>query len=95
MIDPQMRPALAAKARLRKDARSGRYLLLYPERGMELNATGVEIVRLCDGQATVHEIVEALVRRYAPTPSDVIEAEVLRFLGALQDRALLARDGQR
>ena len=45
MIDPQMRPTLAAKARLRKDVRSGRYLLLYPERGMELNATGVEIVR--------------------------------------------------
>ena len=94
MIDPQMRPTLAAKARLRKDARSGRYMLLYPERGMELNATGVEIVRLCDGQATVGEIVATLARRYASTPSDVIESEVLSFLGALQDRALLARDGQ-
>ena len=37
---------------------------------------------------------EALVQRYASTPSHVIEAEVLSFLGALQDRALLARDGQ-
>jgi coenzyme PQQ biosynthesis protein PqqD len=94
VIDPQMRPMLAAKARLRKDAQSGRYLLLYPERGMELNATGVEIVRLCDGQATVSEIVERLVRRYAPTRSDVVESEVLSFLDALQARALLARDGQ-
>lgn len=94
MIDPEMRPALAAKARLRHDARSGRYLLLYPERGMELNATGLEIVKLCNGQATVSEIIETLVRRYAPAPSDVIESEVLSFLGALQDRALLARDGQ-
>ena len=89
-----MRPTLAAKARLRKDAQTGRYLLLYPERGMELNATGVEIIRLCDGQTTIHEIVESLVRRYASTPSDVIEAEVLSFLGALHDRALLAGDGQ-
>ena len=94
MIDPAMRPALAAKARLRHDARSGRYLLLYPERGMELNATGLAIVELCNGQATVSEIIETLVRRYAPAPSDVIESEVLSFLGALQDRALLARDGQ-
>jgi coenzyme PQQ biosynthesis protein PqqD len=94
VIDPEMRPTLAAKARLRKDARSGRYLLLYPERGMALNATGVEIVRLCDGQATVSEIVERLVLRYAPTPSGVIESEVLSVLGALQDRALLARDGR-
>lgn len=95
MIDPGMRPALAAKARLKKDAHSGRYLLLYPERGMELNATGVEIVRLCDGTATVSEIVGTLVRRYASTPPQVVESEVLTFLGALQDRALLARDGRR
>lgn len=94
MIDRQMRPALAAKARLRKDAQSGRYLLLYPERGMELNATGVEIVRLCDGQATVGEIVDTLARRYTSAPSGVIESEVLSFLGALEERALLARDGQ-
>jgi coenzyme PQQ biosynthesis protein PqqD len=94
VIDPQMRPTLAAKARLRKDVRSGRYLLLYPERGMDLNATGVEVVRLCDGQTTVSEIVETLARRYASTPSDVVESEVLSFLGALQDRALLAGDGQ-
>jgi len=94
VIDPKMRPALAPKARLRKDARSGRYLLLYPERGMELNATGVAIVQLCDGQATVSEIVDALVRRYVSTPSSVIESEVFSVLGALQARALLARDGQ-
>lgn len=94
MIDPEMRPALAAKARLRKDARSGQYLLLYPERGMELNRTGVEIVRLCDGQATVREIVDSLARRHASTPAAVIESEVLAFLGALQERALLARNGQ-
>jgi coenzyme PQQ biosynthesis protein PqqD len=91
VIDPQMRPALAAKVRLRKDSQTGRYLLLYPERGMELNATGVEIVKLCDGQATVSDIVAALVSRYPTTPSDVVESEVLSFLGALQERALLAR----
>ena len=99
-----MRPMLAAKARLRKDAKSGRYLLLYPERGMELNATGVEIVKLCDGQTTVGEIIDALVRRYASTPPAVVESEVFSFLGALEERALLergvaasggvARDGQ-
>lgn len=111
MIDRQMRPVLASKARLRKDGKTGRYLLLYPERGMELNATGVEIVRLCDGQSTVSDIVAALAGRYVSTPPDIVETEVLSFLGALQERALLdlgrsasadtaasggvARDGQR
>jgi len=89
MIDAELRPTLAAKARLRKDGKSGRYLLLYPERGMELNATGVEIVRLCTGQVTVAEIVAAIAQRYAATPANVIEREVLGFLGALRDRALL------
>jgi coenzyme PQQ biosynthesis protein PqqD len=89
VIDAQMRPTLASKARMRQDGKSGRFLLLYPERGMELNATGVEIIRLCKGELTVSEIVETLVRRYAPTPSNVIEAEVLSFLTALQDRALV------
>ena len=95
MIDRTTRPTLAAKARLRKDTRSGRYLLLSPERGMELNATGVEIVRLCNGQITVAEIVDTLARRYASAPAGSIEAEVLSFLGALEDRALLAGDGPR
>lgn len=90
MIDRQMQPKLAAKARLRKDAKSGRHLLLYPERGMELNATGVAILELCDGQATVSDIVETLARRYATTPAELVESEVLSFLGALQARALLA-----
>jgi hypothetical protein len=57
---------------------------------MELNATGVAILELCNGQVTVAEIIETLVRRYAPTPSSVIQTEVVTFLGALQDRALLA-----
>lgn len=90
MIDLEMRPSLASKARLRKDRQTGRSLLLYPERGMELNATGVAILELCNGQVTVAEIIETLVRRYAPTPSSVIQTEVVTFLGALQDRALLA-----
>jgi pyrroloquinoline quinone biosynthesis protein D len=91
VIDRQMRPKLAAKARLRRDARSGRHLLLYPERGMELNATGVAILELCDGQATVSDIIATLVRRYATTPPAVVESEVLAFLAALHARALLDR----
>jgi pyrroloquinoline quinone biosynthesis protein D len=83
------RPTLAAKARLRKDSKSGRYLLLYPERGMELNATGAEILQLCTGEATVAEIIETLAQRHAPTPRGRIEQEVHAFLGALRDRALL------
>jgi coenzyme PQQ biosynthesis protein PqqD len=90
MIDPGDRPRLAAKARLRKDKKSGRVLLLYPERGMELNATGSDIVELCTGEITVAQIVDSLTGRYAPAPRDTIEREVFAFLEVLQQRALLA-----
>ena len=36
MIATDARPRLAAKARLRFDRKTSRYLLLYPERGLEL-----------------------------------------------------------
>lgn len=90
MIDLELRPSLASKARLRKDRHSGRVLLLYPERGMELNGSAAAIVELCTGQVTVNQIIDTLAERYAPTPRDAIAREVLQFLSALEERALLA-----
>ena len=36
------RPRLAPKVRLRWDRKDGRYMLLYPERGLVLNATAAD-----------------------------------------------------
>lgn len=89
MIAPEARPCLAPKARLRHDKKTDRYLLLYPERGMQLNATAADIVQLCTGEHTVAEIIERLAQKYAPQPREVIEREVHTFLNALSERALL------
>ena len=89
MITAETRPRLAAKARLRYDRRSERYLLLYPERGLVLNPTAVDIVRLCTGDHTVGAIVERLAEKYATQPRAVIEREALTFLGTMSDRGLL------
>ncbi len=88
-MTPDVRPRLAPKVRLRHDAKTGRDLLLWPERGMQLNPTAADIVRLCTGERTVAEIVAQLTAKYAPQPSEVIEREVLSFLTALTERALL------
>ena len=91
MPDPiarDSRPRLAAKARLRYDRKDERYMLLYPEKGLVLNATGTDIVRLCTGEHTVGSIVDQLAAKYgqdAPT----VEREVMTFLGALAERGLL------
>jgi coenzyme PQQ biosynthesis protein PqqD len=87
-IPPEARPRLAAKARLREDRASGRTLLLYPERGLALNVTGEEVLRLCDGQRTVAAIAETLAARHG-AERDAVLAEVTAFLAALADRGLL------
>ena len=89
MISTESRPRLAAKARLRYDRRSERYLLLYPERGLVLNPTALDTLRLCTGELTVGAIIEQLVARYATQPREVIEREVLAFLGGMAERGLV------
>jgi len=89
MMTPESRPRLAAKARLRFDRPSQRYLLLYPERGLALNPTAAEILKLCTGHHTVRDIVERLAATYADQPQDVMQREVLAFLGTMMDRGLV------
>ena len=89
VISAEARPRLAAKARLRWDRRGRRYMLLYPERGLELNATGADVVRLCTGERTVRAIVDELSVAYAPQPRDAVERDVLAFLARLAERGLI------
>lgn len=89
MISVESRPRLASKARLRFDRKSGRHMLLYPEKGLVLNPTAADIVQLCTGEHTVGAIVERLVEKYATQPREVIEGEVMEFLTAMADRGLV------
>lgn len=87
-ISRDSRPKLAAKARLRYDRKAERHMLLYPERGLVLNATGTDVLQLCTGEHTVGAIVDQLAAKYgqdAPT----VEREVMTFLTALTERGLV------
>jgi coenzyme PQQ biosynthesis protein PqqD len=92
VIAAQTRLRLARKVRLRVDPLSGKSMLLYPERGLELSETAARIARLCTEERTVAAIVDGLVELYGAEPRAVIEAEVLTFLRALEDRGLLVVD---
>jgi coenzyme PQQ biosynthesis protein PqqD len=88
-VDPSARPRLAPKARLRHDRVTGGSLLLYPEKGLALNETAAEIVRLCTGELTVAEITDRLAAKYGAEKRDALAAEVETFLQSLADRNLL------
>lgn len=84
------RPRLATKARLHFDRHASQHLILYPEKGLALNETGAAVVKLCTGDRTITEIVDALSREWnAPRPR--IEQEVRVLLEQLERRGLIQR----
>jgi coenzyme PQQ biosynthesis protein PqqD len=93
VIPASGKPALASKARLRFDRISGGYLLLYPERGLALNATAASILKLCDGARTVDGIVDELRGEYVDRSDDDMRREVVGFLEELLQRGLLRVSG--
>jgi len=88
-ITADSRPTLAAKARLRWDRQTLRYLLLYPERGLVLNPTAADVVQLCTGEHTVGAIVDRLAAKYAPQPREDVAREILAFLAQMAERGLI------
>lgn len=87
-ISRDSRPRLAAKARLRYDRKAERYMLLYPEKGLVLNSTAADIVRLCTGEHSVASITDKLAATYGQDAA-VIERQVLDLLLALAERGLV------
>jgi pyrroloquinoline quinone biosynthesis protein D len=88
VISADTRPRIASKARLRYDRKTGRTMLLYPEKGLVLNATAAEIAKLCTGEHSVAAIVAQLADRYGKD-AETIEREVMAFLSSLAERSLL------
>ena len=94
MIELTTRLSLARQVRLKLDPRSGKRMLLYPEKGLELNDTAARVAALCVAPCTVAEIVDRMVTATdGATTRARIEDEVLFFLRALEDRGLLVVEG--
>lgn len=82
-------PRLAAKARLRWDPVEKRHMLVFPEAALMLNDTAVAILKLCDGERTIEQIVDTLTQQFAGTDRTLIASEVTELLTRLQTRGLL------
>ncbi|HEY0464467.1 MAG TPA: pyrroloquinoline quinone biosynthesis peptide chaperone PqqD [Polyangiaceae bacterium] len=84
----ELKLKLAPKAKLRLDPKSGKCILLYPEKGLLLNATGAAILRECDGEHDLSAIIAVLAAEFHGD-ADVLRVEVLTFVQSLLDRGLL------
>jgi pyrroloquinoline quinone biosynthesis protein D len=69
------RPRMRSPGRMKYDKVRQMELLLLPERVVELNEAAGAILRLCDGQRTIAQIIEELESTYIQTSltDDVVE----------------------
>jgi pyrroloquinoline quinone biosynthesis protein D len=84
----ELKPKLAPKTKLRLDPKTGKYILLYPEKGLLLNPTGAAILRQCTGQQSISAIILLLALEFQ-SDATTLEPEVLAFVQSLLDRGLL------
>ncbi len=88
VITGETKPAMPRHIKLRHDAGRGRWILLAPERLFDPDDTAVSVLKLCDGERTVTEIVDALSKEYN-APIDVISGDVVAMLQELADKGVL------
>jgi coenzyme PQQ biosynthesis protein PqqD len=88
-IEAAFVPKLAKKARLKLDRHANKYMIIYPERGLELNDAAAQIAQKCDGSRSIAAIADELAKEHDGAPRAVIEADVLAFVTMLRDKGLL------
>jgi pyrroloquinoline quinone biosynthesis protein D len=81
------RPALLRGVRPHFDKVRGTWVLLAPERALELDPIGAAILAETDGKATFAEIVARLAERYN-APPEQISVDARSFLGGLIERRM-------
>ena len=82
-------PTLLPKTRLRYNRQRDACVLLWPERGLLLNRSAGDTLKLCDGHHTLSSIVNAVSDQYPRTKRDLIQEDVHRLIRDLHSRGLL------
>jgi pyrroloquinoline quinone biosynthesis protein D len=81
-------PALARGVRLRFDKARDTWVLLAPEKVLMPDQIAVEILKRCNGKATVAAIVDDLTATFGAQRAQ-ISADVQAFLQDLADKGML------
>jgi pyrroloquinoline quinone biosynthesis protein D len=81
-------PRLPRHVKFRFDEARRQWLLLAPERVLMPDEIAVEIIKLCDGIATVGAISDALAAKYA-APREQVGGDVIAMLQDLADKGVM------
>ncbi len=80
------RPRLRSPGRMKYDRARQSELLLLPERVVELNEAAGAILRLCDGQRTIAQMIEELESKYGQTG---LTDDIVEFIRSAAERGWL------
>ncbi|HYM29851.1 MAG TPA: pyrroloquinoline quinone biosynthesis peptide chaperone PqqD [Candidatus Cybelea sp.] len=81
-------PHLPRHVKFRFDETRKQWLLLAPERVLMPDEIAVEILKLCDGQASVSAIADGLAAKFS-APRDVVGRDVTAMLQDLADKGFM------
>ena len=86
-INAESRPAIERRFRLQWEAAQNAHVLLYPEGMIKLNGSAGEIMKRCDGKATIAEITADLEQAFLTTG---LSQEVMAFVALAVEKQWLA-----
>lgn len=87
-IAPHAKPKLPRGVRLTHNEAQGGWVLLAPERIFKADAIAAEILKRCNGEATLDAIVDDLANSFK-APRERIRADVTALLLGLAEKRLL------
>lgn len=88
LVSPTSVPALPKHVRIQYDPVRQAYAVLSPEKVFWPNDISLDILRHCDGHATVDKIITALAEEYDADATDVA-GDVIAFLQEWSDKLLV------
>lgn len=81
-------PRLPHGVRLKEDKVRNRWVLLAPERVLEPDDIAVEIIRRCDGSATLGGVIDDLARTFS-ADRETVASDVKSILAFLSERRMV------
>lgn len=76
-LNPDQRIAFSPLHRLQWEEAQQKNVILYPEGMVELNQSSAEILKLCDGNSKLDQIIEALELKFQTTG---LRQDIIHFL---------------
>ena len=85
-LSAESRPAVGRGFRLQWEPAQNAYVLLYPEGMIKLNGSAGEILKRCDGAATIADVTADLERAFAAPD---LSEDVMRFVAMAVEKRWL------